>query len=127
MAKRKISKKTQKKRIFKKADRHSVSKQKRPGKTYTGVFDASTQGYGFITADDGFALSDADIFVPAKHVKDAVSGDRVSFTLAQYNGRPEAHIVNILSRGTKTFIGVYKYIKRREGNRLKAMVLPSAP
>lgn len=120
MAKRKISKKTQKKRIFKKADRHSVSKQKRPGKTYTGVFDASTQGYGFITADDGFALSDADIFVPAKHVKDAVSGDRVSFTIAQYNGRPEAHIVNILSRGTKTFTGVYKYIKRREGNRLKA-------
>ena len=120
MAKRKISKKAQKKRIFKKTDRHSVLKQKRNLKTYTGIFDASSQGYGFITADDGIALSDADIFVPAKHVKDAVSGDKVSFTVTQYNGRPEAHIVSVLSRGTKTFTGVYRYIKHREGNRLKA-------
>ena len=120
MAKKRTSKKAQKKRIFKKTDRHSVSKQKRNLKTYTGIFDASSQGYGFITADNGIALSDADIFVPARHVRDAVSGDRVSFTVSQYNGRPEAHITAVLSRGTKTFTGVYKYIKRRDGNRLKA-------
>lgn len=119
MSKRKTSKKTQKKRILKKADRHRLSKQKKSLKTYTGIFDGSREGYGFITAD-GDDMSDADIFVPAKHVKDAVSGDRVKFTLDQYRGRPEAHIVSVVSRGTETFTGVYKYIKHREGNRLKA-------
>ena len=120
MGKRKTSKKTRTKRLLKKADRHSKAKNKKTDKTYTGLFDSSSQGYGFITADNGFDLSDADIFVPAKYVKDAVSGDRVSFTVQQYNGRPEAHIINILSRGTETFTGVYKRIKRREGNRLTA-------
>ncbi len=120
MAKRKISKKTRKSRVLKKADRRAPAKRKAPLKSYTGVFDGSREGYGFITADEGAGLSDADIFVPAKYVRDAVSGDRVSFTVSQYNGRPEAHIESVLSRGTKTFTGVYKYIKRREGNRIKA-------
>ena len=123
MAKRKQSKNTRKKRLLKKADRHSVKKNKRTlkaQKTFTGVFDASSQGYGFISADEDFGLSDADIFVPAKHVKDAVSGDRVRFTVEQYRGRPEAHITEIISRGTKTFTGVYRYRKHRQGNRITA-------
>ena len=120
MSKRKTSKKTRTKHLLKKADRRSMSKKNKPSKTYTGLFDSSSQGYGFITADEGSGLGDADIFVPAKHVKDAVSGDRVSFTVQQYNGRPEAHIVNVISRGAETFTGVYKHIKRREGNRLTA-------
>ena len=56
MAKRKQSKNTRKKRLLKKADRHSVKKNKRTlkaQKTFTGVFDASSQGYGFIRADEG--------------------------------------------------------------------------
>ena len=123
MTKRKQSKNTRKKRLLKKADRHSAKKNKRAvrsPKIFTGVFDASSQGYGFITADERLNLSDADIFVPAKHVKDAVSGDRVSFTVEQYHGRPEAHITEVISRGTKTFTGVYRYRKRRQGNRLTA-------
>lgn len=129
MVKRKQSKKTRTKRLLKKADRHSVtkntSKKTASLKTYTGTFDASSQGYGFIIADAGLGM-DADIFVPAKHVKDAVKGDRVSFTVSVYNGRPEAHIKEILSRGTETFTGVYRYRNRREGNRITAshVVIP---
>lgn len=113
MAKRKINKKKQKIKTLKKANGRAA-KNKRE-KTYGGVFSAAKDGYGFILADGDF---DADLFVPAKFVRDAVSGDTVRFTVSEHNGREEAHISSVVSRGTKTFAGVYKYIKRREGNRL---------
>ena len=112
MAKRKVSKKRQKIRTLKKADRKTENKKE---KTYSGVFSAAKDGYGFILAGGEF---DVDLFVPAKFVRDAVSGDTVRFTVNKHNGRDEAHISAVTVRGTKTFTGVYKYIKRREGNRL---------
>ena len=117
MSKRKTSKKGAVRRTLKKADRRTRSKQKGSERQYTGVFEGSREGYGFILSAGSEGI-DADIFVPARHVKDAVSGDTVKYTLDKYNGRPEAHIVSVLSRGTSVFTGVYKYIKRREGNRL---------
>ncbi|MBO4423816.1 MAG: VacB/RNase II family 3'-5' exoribonuclease [Clostridia bacterium] len=99
----------------------SKHKNKRPDdrKTYTGVFESSRDGYGFITADEEFRERfGADLFVPAKHVKDAVTGDSVRFTVDVHNGRTEAHIEKITARKTKTFTGVYRYIKRREGGKI---------
>lgn len=112
--KRKTANKRQKIKTIKKADRKSRAANKKE-RVYTGVFEAARGGYGFILA--GGELQ-ADLFVPANRVKDTVTGDTVRYTVDKYRGRDEAHIVSVISRGTKTFTGVYKYIKRREGNRL---------
>lgn len=113
MRKRKTANRKQKIKTLKKADRKNKSNKKE--RVYTGKFEAARDGYGFILAGGD---REVDIFVPSKHVKDAVTGDTVRYTVENYRGKEEAHIVSVLSRGTKTFTGVYKYIKRREGSRL---------
>lgn len=119
-------KKNRNKRILKKFDSKNREKKKRGGKVYTGVFSASRDGYGFITADPDQGDFTADVFVPARFVKDAVSGDRVRFTTETHDGKLEAHVTSVAVRSTVTFTGTYRYISRREGNRLtvKHLVIP---
>lgn len=119
-------KKNRNKRILKKFDSKNREKKKRGGKVYTGVFSASRDGYGFITADPDQGDFTADVFVPARFVKDAVSGDRVRFTTETHDGKLEAHVTSVAARSTVTFTGTYRYISRREGNRLtvKHLVIP---
>ncbi len=118
MAKKRQTNKKQIKRTVRRADkRKSASKDKRPPRSYGGVFQSSADGYGFITADDKDTFP-ADLFVPVKYVNGAVTSDRVRFTVGEYNGRTEARVTSVESRGVTTFTGIYKYIKRREGNRL---------
>ena len=114
-------------KLLKKANAKNRARKKLAVRTYTGVFSSTRDGYGFITADEEYRdRFGADVFVPARHVKDAVTGDRVKFVTDLYNGKTEAHITDVISRGTVTFTGVYRYVNRREGNRLtvRHVVIP---
>lgn len=113
--------------LLKKINSKSRAKKKMTPKAYTGVFSAARDGYGFVTADGEWREKfPADLFVPARFVRDAVAGDRVRFTVEEYNGKPEAHITSVAARSVLTFSGTYRYISRREGNRLtvKHIVIP---
>lgn len=106
-------------KTLKKHNARTRQRQKSAERKYTGVFHGSQLGFGFITADAEYGdRFNADLFVPARFVKDAVTGDRVKFTLHAFDGAAEAHVSDVISRGTVTFTGTYRYIKRREGNRL---------
>ena len=80
MAKKRQTNKKQIKRTVRRADkRKSASKDKRPPRSYGGVFQSSADGYGFITADDKDTFP-ADLFVPVKYVNGAVTSAVLSFT-----------------------------------------------
>lgn len=77
-----------------------------------GVFSASERGFGFVTADASFGISE-DIFIPARLTNNALSGDRVAISVKKSSLRKEAgtkfhaegEVVEILSRGVTDFCG----------------------
>ena len=78
----------------------------------TGIFSGTERGFGFVTADKEFELSE-DIFIPARMCGGALSGDRVAVEvkkreLKQRAGekfRAEGEVVEIIERGITTFCG----------------------
>ncbi|KKW68319.1 ribonuclease R [Lampropedia cohaerens] len=69
----------------------------------TGLVQGRREGHGFITPDDG---SD-DIYLPPSEMHHLVHRDRVRARIVRLDrrGRPEAQVLEILERQTKTIIG----------------------
>ena len=77
-----------------------------------GVFSGSERGFGFVTTDKAYNLTD-DIFIPARLCGGALTGDRVAIEVKKRELKPrsdekfhaEGVVVEILERGITTFCG----------------------
>ena len=76
-----------------------------------GTFCGTERGFGFVTADESFNLSD-DIFIPARVVGGAITGDRVAILVSKRQLKStdekfhaEGEVTEILERGVKGFCG----------------------
>lgn len=80
-----------------------------PGKVnlVVGTLTVHRDGYGFVTPRDTNAH---DIFVPARHVRPAMHGDRVVVRMerALRTGRPEGRVIRVEERAHKTLVGRYR-------------------
>ena len=81
-----------------------------------GEFFGTKNGYGFVRPEG--AGSEADIFIPADFVKDAMHGDTVLITVtrpayetAQRSNRPEGVIEKVLSRANEEIVGIFQKSK----------------
>lgn len=81
------------------------------GDRIPGVISTTRSGFGFF-APDKKEKGQGDIFIPAKYMRDVLSGDRVEIVLKQdrYKDRsddrgPVGKIVKILERDRKTVVG----------------------
>ena len=78
------------------------------GKIY-GTFRGTTKGFGFVTPTEPNAHG--DLFIPADHTADAMTGDTVIATVSKDDkrsgeGRSSGRIVEILQRCNNHFIGI---------------------
>jgi len=77
-----------------------------------GIFSASERGFGFVTADAEYNLTE-DVFIPARCTGNALSGDRVAVTVKKSALRKdkdtkyhiEGEVAEILTRGVTEFCG----------------------
>ena len=77
-----------------------------------GTFRRMDAGFGFVRPDgtQRHEGRDADIFIPANASGDAASGDTVSVKMSGRVGRggkTEGRIIDVVSRATNRFVGVY--------------------
>lgn len=92
--------------------RHLIEK---PGKVdrnrITGLFRRKAGGFGFVTpAGTARGERGQDVFIPAKHARDAANGDTVLIRLSKTPGRggqPAGEIIEIIERETHQFVGSY--------------------
>ncbi|MCC1483439.1 ribonuclease R [Winogradskyella immobilis] len=70
---------------------------------YTGIFDASNKGSGYIITDD----FEDDIFIASNNVNKALNGDEVEFYLyrRKHRGKTEGEITNIIKRAKTEYVG----------------------
>jgi ribonuclease R len=81
-------------------------------KHFTGTFRRAAAGFGFVRPEGTSAAAgrDADVFIPMDKTGDAASGDIVSVKLEDKRGRMgklEGRIIDVVSRATNRFVGVY--------------------
>jgi ribonuclease R len=76
----------------------------RQGKATIGILDMTRTGAGFVVSEDS---PDNDIYIPSKHLNNALDGDTVKVNFFQINGkkRPEGAILDVIERATDHFIG----------------------
>jgi ribonuclease R len=76
----------------------------RQGKATIGILDMTRTGAGFVVSEDS---PDNDIYIPSKHLNNALDGDTVKVNFFQINGkkRPEGAILDVVERATDHFIG----------------------
>jgi ribonuclease R len=72
------------------------------GGTLEGTLSVHRDGFGFV--DVG---TETDVFVPPHEARRALDGDRVRVRLVTTRGRPEGHIVDVLSRQRERLVGTY--------------------
>jgi ribonuclease R len=77
----------------------------------TGIFQANARGYGFITPEQ--ANAEDDLFIPARFVGNAMTGDRVvAEVVRRDSGRSQGHltgrIVRILHRAHASVVGTLR-------------------
>lgn len=70
---------------------------------YTGIFDASSKGNGYIISDD----FDDDIFIASNNTNKALNGDEVEFYAykRKHRGKQEGEITNIIKRAKTEYVG----------------------
>ena len=138
----KFSKSKTAKRLSKKSQRgrgiphdHRYSRTNDAYIRIEGIFSASERGFGFVTADENYKLSD-DIFIPARFCGNALSGDRVAISVKKRSLKAnedskfhaEGEVVEILERGIKTFCGTLTIDTRLVGRRFSPYrVIPDNP
>jgi len=83
-----------------------------------GRFKGHREGYGFVILDDG---GGRDIYIGAKHVNEAMHGDRVGVRIEETSaeGKREGRIIRVLERARKQIVG------RFERDRDYGFVVPS--
>jgi ribonuclease R len=79
---------------------------------FTGTFRRAAAGFGFVRPEGTSAAAgrDADVFIPMDKTGDAANGDIVSVRLESKPGRMgklEGRIIDVVSRATSRFVGVY--------------------
>lgn len=72
-----------------------------------GTFSLADKGYGFVRPDDA---QKEDLFIPARHVGDAMDGDRVAVNcrIATRDRRPYGQIIKVIERAHSRLIGFYR-------------------
>jgi len=84
-----------------------------------GTVSAHRDGYGFVTRSEG---KGADVFVPARFMREVMNGDRVAVRIERRGGgRPEGRVVRIVERAHRSIVG------RFEGGRPFGYVVPADP
>jgi ribonuclease R len=82
-----------------------------PHGSATGTFRRAEAGFGFVrpAAVDGHV--GPEIFIPEGHTADASTGDTVVVRIIRRGGRanrgPTGHVVQVLERATRQFVGTY--------------------
>lgn len=76
----------------------------------TGRISVHRNGYGFVIPDKRPAKLEGDVFIPARHLGEAMQGDSVLATLDRRPGgnRAEGRILRILQRRNKTVVGQFR-------------------
>ena len=71
-----------------------------------GLFDATRQGYGFVTPDGGGGGE--DIFIPARYTAGAMEGDTVEVLLndRSLRDKPEGRVTRIVKKGKDVVLGL---------------------
>ena len=79
------------------------------GKFLTGIFNAHTGGFGFVTVEG----EEEDIFIPADQTNGALHMDTVQVAIARTSGgkRKEGTVVKIVARGTTQLVCTYEKSK----------------
>ncbi len=100
--------------ILEKMNEKGTLEEEKPGKYFyeftssfvEGVVDLTRKGHGYIIIDD----KSEDVYVPARKLKTAMSGDRVKVLLyAKRKGkRVEGEVVEILERKNTQFVGTIR-------------------
>ena len=82
-----------------------------PHGTITGTYRRTSTGVGFVRPHLIEGQSGADIRIPESHSQDAATGDSVLVRLVRKPNRPDllatGHIVRVLERATRQFVGTY--------------------
>ncbi len=89
---------------------HTV-KPKPPHGTITGTYRRTSSGLGFVRPHLIEGQSGAEIRIKEEHSLDAATGDSVLVRLTRKPARPDqlasGHIVRVLERATRQFVGTY--------------------
>ena len=92
------------------------------GKHFEGKVDATKTGAAYIVCDE----LETDIFVPAKHMRGALNGDRVRVQAGKPHkrGKINGKIVAVLERSIESFMGTIRVFQKRifvipDGNKLQ--------
>ena len=88
--------------MSKRSAKKKKQKQQRIEIRYTGTFSASRNGFGFVEIECG------EVFIPAKSVNGAISGDVVTVTITSFDNPlgTEGKISEILERSLKHFVAM---------------------
>lgn len=89
--------------------KRGVYKIKKKDKYYSGVFDLSARGSGYVISE-GF---EEDVFIPSNKTMGALSGDEVEFYILnrKKKGRFEGEITQITKRSKTEYVGVIQINK----------------
>jgi ribonuclease R len=89
---------------------HTI-KPKPPHGTVTGTYRRTSSGLGFVRPHLLEGQSGAEIRIPEEHSLDAATGDTVLVRLTRKPTRPgqlaSGHILRVLERATRQFVGTY--------------------
>lgn len=74
-------------------------------KFLTGVIDIASSGVGYVAV----AEYEKDIFIPRKHILNALKGDTVQIELTKFStSKPEAIVIDVVERNQNEFLGTLK-------------------
>jgi ribonuclease R len=83
----------------------------RPHGTATGIFRKTEAGFGFVRPHAVDGSVGPEIFIPEDSASDAVTGDEVLVRITRQPRRPNlgpsGHILEVLERATRQFVGAY--------------------
>ena len=101
--------------IMRKSGHTKKSRHEKHSKPVSGTLSVHRDGYGFVTPDAG----GADIFIPARYLRENLHGDRVEFE-SQFHvkgAKREGRISRTLERAAKRITGVFSI--RRSGGTIR--------